>query len=138
MPKNTLTQLSVPVVDTPGALGSLTEVLAKEKVNVVALTSETVGEVAVVHLVVESPNPAVTALKKAGHQVVVSSVLWAELPNRPGALAELAKALGTKGVNITRVWGSSDDCSTGRVVLSVDKPEVAESVLSRWTTKVTA
>ncbi len=102
-----LTQLSVFLINEPGRLATLTHALAKEKLNIVALTLMDSTEHGVLRLVVEEPERARKSLERLGFQVSSTEVVSVEMPNRPGALATLAEKLADAHINIDYAYVTS-------------------------------
>ena len=102
-----LTQLSVFLINEPGRLATLTHALAKEKLNIVALTLMDSTEHGVLRLVVEEPERARKSLERLGFQVSSTDVVAAEMPNRPGSLATLAEKLADAHINIDYAYVTS-------------------------------
>lgn len=131
-------QFSVPLYDRPGALSQLTEVLFKEGVNLLGITSDTSGTVAFVHFIVDKEPQALKALRNAGFQVYEAPLFFAELPNRPGELNRLCKALAQQGLNIRSVYGTTGGGELGRLAFTVDNAEKAAPVFEKWMARETA
>jgi hypothetical protein len=97
-------ELKVKIPDRPGALGEVTSALAEKKINLRAVNAWVEGSDGIVRLVVDKTPAAKKALAAKGWQVEEKDVVELELPDKPGALAEKAVALGEAGVNITHVF----------------------------------
>jgi hypothetical protein len=97
-------ELKVKVPDRPGALGEVTSALAEKKINLRAVNAWVEGGDGIVRLVVDKTPAAKKALAAKGWQVEEKDVVELELPDKPGALAEKAVALGEAGVNISYVF----------------------------------
>ncbi len=102
-----LTQLSVFLVNKPGVLAQVTGALASEKQNLIAVTLVDSQEHGVLRLVPESVNAAREVLKKLNLPMTETEVLCVELPNRPGALADVATTLGNAHININYAYVTS-------------------------------
>jgi hypothetical protein len=93
-------QLTVSLENRPGTLARMAKVLADAKVNIVALLNSTSGAQGSAQVVVDNFNKAKKALGDAGLSYTEGMLEQIELPNKPGALAELAGRLAKKGINI--------------------------------------
>jgi hypothetical protein len=102
------TQLSVFLVNKPGVLGQVCDVLAKARINILALTMMDSSEHGVLRLVVEDTPKAKEALARINVPMTETDVLCVELANRPGALADLCRTLGDNHINIGYAY-----CTTG-------------------------
>src|SRR5437588_10791992 len=95
-----LPQFSVFLVNKPGVLAQVTGALAQAKVNLVAVTLVDSQEHGVLRMVAEKPTEAREVLKKLNLPMTETEVLCVDLPNRPGALADVATQLGKDHINI--------------------------------------
>ena len=103
----TLTQFSVFLVNKPGVLAQVTGALAAEKINLVAMTLVDSQEHGVLRMVVENAGQAREVLKKLNLPMTETDVLCVDLPNRPGALADVATLLGKNHININYAYVTS-------------------------------
>ncbi len=99
-------ELTVRVQNMPGALGRLCQVLADERVNILALSLEPAGTL---HLLVDNPVHAGGLLRDRHYQVSERDVLYTTVPNAPGALARVAAMLAAEGVNLEYVYVTTVD-----------------------------
>src|SRR5438270_13784363 len=90
----TETQFSVFLVNKPGVLAQVTGALAQEKINLLAMTMVDSQEHGVLRMVMEDAAGARDVLKKLNLPMTETDVLCVDLPNRPGALADVATLLG--------------------------------------------
>ncbi len=104
---NVLVQFSVFLVNKPGVLARVTGALATAKVNLVAVTLVDSQEHGVLRMVAEKPDEARDVLKKLNLPMTETDVLCVDLPNRPGALADVATLLGTNHININYAYVTS-------------------------------
>ncbi len=102
-----ITQLSAFLINEPGRLATLTHALAKEKVNISALTMMDSTEHGVLRLVVDDPERAVKTLERLGFQISTTDVIAVEMPNKPGSLATLAEKLAEAHINIDYAYATS-------------------------------
>jgi hypothetical protein len=103
----TLTQFSVFLVNKPGVLAQVTGALAAEKINLVAMTLVDSQEHGVLRMVLEDAGRARDVLKKLNLPMTETDVLCVDLPNRPGALADVATLLGKNHININYAYVTS-------------------------------
>jgi hypothetical protein len=95
-----LTQFSVFLVNKPGVLAQVTGALAAEKINLLAMTLVDSQEHGVLRMVIDDAAQARQVLKKLNLPMTETEVLCVDLPNRPGALADIATLLGKQHINI--------------------------------------
>ena len=99
-------QLAIFLENKPGTLAEVCKVLAKEGVNIMAVTVSDTVDHAVVRIVASDATKALHLLGEAGVLVVESDVLVIDLANTPGALAKVADKLSRAKVNIEYLYGS--------------------------------
>ena len=99
-------QLTVALENRPGTLAHVAKVLADAKVNVLALLGSTAGAQGSVQVVVDNVNKAKKALSGAGLSYTEGTLEQFELANKPGALAQLARRLAKKGINIDSAYAT--------------------------------
>jgi hypothetical protein len=125
-------QLSIFAENKPGRLAAVTQVLAKEKINIRATTIATSDTFGVINLIVDDPSRAQAALTKVGMTVSLTSVLAVVIPDQPGGLDKLTQLLFAERININNAYGFVLESSRKAVfVVSVDQIEKAEKLLEK-------
>jgi hypothetical protein len=116
--------IAVFVENKPGQTARIAKILADVKVNIRWLTIANNGSFGVMKFLVDRCDEAVQALKQNGLMVSLLKVLTVEVPNRPGALQEVADLLGRNQINL-------DNCSgfvtNQRAVLVIEVHALAEA-----------
>jgi hypothetical protein len=116
-----VTQFTVCLENKPGTLARMGEVLRKAKVNLLALSVVDSAEACLVRMIVDNTAKGGMALTRAGMKPIREPVLALDLPNEPGALAEVAALLAKADVNVSYVYGSAPrGAETALAVLGVD------------------
>lgn len=100
-------QLTVFLQNKIGRLSALAAALARQKVNIDAISVCDTADSGTVRLVVSDEAKAKRVLKKFCPSVVESPVVVALLPNKPGVLAKAAARIARAKVNIEYVYGST-------------------------------
>jgi hypothetical protein len=98
------TELTVRLQNTPGSLARFCELLGQEHVNILALALD--GGVTL-RVVVDNPLHAASVLLGKHYQVSERAVLFATVPNEPGALTRVARLISDAGVNIEYLYASA-------------------------------
>ena len=124
-----MTEFVIDLVNRPGSLAKVTELLADAGVNVETLAAWGADGDAVVRLIVDHADAARRALDAAGLRTTEHTVLTARLPHRPGALAELTRALADAAVNIDAMYVLRSHEHEIEVALAVDQPDTADDRL---------
>jgi len=123
-------QFSVFLVNKPGVLAQVTGAIARAKVNVLAMTLVDSQEHGVLRVVADDAASARAVLAKLNLPMTETEVLCLDLPNRPGALADVATVLGENHVNINYAYctsGAPGGRTTG--IFKVADPKKAMHVL---------
>jgi len=111
----TTKQVSVFLENKPGRLAQVLLALAREKVNVVALTIMDSHEHSVLRLVTNDVRKTSQVLDSVNAQHTESEVLVVDLRNQPGALARVCEQLALEHINIDYAYCSSGG-RNGKVV----------------------
>jgi hypothetical protein len=123
-------QLSIFAENKPGRLAAVTNILAKEKINIRATTITTSDTFGVINLIVNDPKRAAKALEKAGMTVSLNQVLAVVIPDEPGGLDRLTRLLRTENVNINNAYGFVLEGRKKAVfVVGVEQIEKTEALL---------
>lgn len=124
------TQISVFISNQPGELAKLTSQLAEYKVNIKALCVAEAMDYGVVRLITNEPDIAGAALCDRGYGFIRNEVVLAEIPDRPGALAELCRKLADAGLDIRYLYGTvTPGGGVASAVLSTNDNDRAEELL---------
>lgn len=100
-------QLTIALENFPGRLAAVGTLLAKQGVNIEAITVIDNVEQGVIRLVTSEPALGKTLLDEEGLYVIEADVLAVELTDNPGQLAVLSQALGAAQINIDYAYGSA-------------------------------
>ena len=93
-------QLSIFLENKSGRLTEVTEVLAKEGVNLSALCIAENADFGILRGIVSEPDKAYKALKDNHFAVNVTDVVGISCPNIPGSLAKVLRCLSDEGVYV--------------------------------------
>jgi hypothetical protein len=122
------TDLTLYLLDQPGELARVGDVLGKAGANIAGLCAlPTGGGQAEVHILVQDATSAFEALQGAGIKIAAEQeVIVLDMEDRPGALGEVARRLGKADVNLTTVYLATNT----RLVLAADNLAEAKAALS--------
>ena len=124
-------QLTIPADNAPGRLAKVTAVLAKEKINIRAITISSFGERGFFNLIVDDPARAHKALEKEGLETKLKEVFAVLIDDKPGGLDRLVQVLAKQGINIEHAYGFVVESHMKAVfVLEVDDSQRTEAILS--------
>src|SRR6266478_6081646 len=126
----TTKQISVFLENKPGRLANVLLALAREKVNITALTVMDSHEHNVLRFVADDLDKTRKALKEMSVPFAETEVLLVELRNQPGELAHVCELLGAEHVNIEYAYCSSGGRNGKTVgVFKVSNTEKAMRIL---------
>ncbi|OHB56547.1 MAG: hypothetical protein A2Y07_09520 [Planctomycetes bacterium GWF2_50_10] len=123
-------QFSIFMVNKPGVLAKMLAELARAKVNIIAMTMMDSAENGVMRLVTTNYERAKEVLAMVNMPFSESEVLCVNLPNEPGAFAEVVEKLARNHINISYAYvtaGAKGGRTTG--VLKVADVKKAIKVL---------
>lgn len=126
----TTKQITVFLENKPGRLANVLSALAREKVNITALTVMDRKDQGVLRVVSEEPAKTARVLRSLNMPLTETDVLLVELRNHPGALANVCGLLGAEHINIEYCYCSSGG-RNGKVfgVFKVSNSEKAQRLL---------
>ncbi len=126
-------QISVFVENKKGSLVSITETLARENIDLRAMSIADTQDFGILRLIVSDTDKAVEILRKENCIISLNEVVGVRMRNVPGALATVVKVLDDNNINIEYMYafnGSTPHHSY--LVLRVDDNDrVAELLLEK-------
>lgn len=99
-------ELTARLENKPGRLAKVCAALAREKVNIRALSVMDTDERSVLRMVVDQLEPTRQVLTSLGVEYEVRDVLAVEMDNRPGALTKVLEKLAEEHINIEYAYVS--------------------------------
>lgn len=124
-------QLAVFLENQPGALLRVTQDLAKNNINILAISVSDTVDHAVVRIVVDEPKKTVHLLGEAGVLVVENDLVEVNISNDPGQLSKICAELENIGSNIEYAYGSTPkDGGTLIYMRILDAEKVVEKLKS--------
>jgi len=124
-------QLAVFLDNRPGALARICQALAREGINILALSISDTVDHAVVRMVVSDSKKASKILDGLHVTVQERDVVFMEVPNKPGLLAQIAQKLAAAGINIEYAYcTASASQEFGNLVLRTNNIEETINALS--------
>jgi hypothetical protein len=124
-------QFVVQLHNQPGAMASLAEALAARGVDLRAIGGGGLGDSG--HMIMTTADDDATrqVLDEGGYTYVEGESIIAEVDDRPGGMARIARALADAGVNIhghlfLGRWGDR-----AMFAFVVDRPDLAKPILER-------
>ena len=115
-----------------GLLAEVTERLYAKNVNVLGIRAYDEGSIGVFLIYSDDSRLAAEALELLpdGH-ITSSAIISAEVPNVPGHLAKLSRALADADINVLEVHATTTDAPTAEIVIDTDDNISAIDVLEK-------
>jgi hypothetical protein len=125
-------QVSIALENHPGALHRAAAELARHGVNIQGISVLDSIDQGVVRLRTSDAVRAREVLDGIGLKLMEADVFEFDLPDQPGRLAEVCRALAEGGVNIDYAYGTSHgDVKRMRILLKASPLERAKDVLQQ-------
>ncbi len=126
----TIKQISIFIENRPESLLELTEVLAKNKINMRALSLADTNDFGIARIIVDNPDSVAELLTKEGYIVKATNVIALEIPDETGSLNSILRILGENGRNVEYMYGFTGRKSNSAFMIlrSTDVPKT-EKVL---------
>ncbi len=124
-------QISVFLENKPGMLYTMTDVLARNEVDMQAFTLAETSDFGIARIIVDDVYKASTTLKDAGYVHTISDVLCVAIPDEPGGLNKVLQILAAAQVNVEYIYVFQGRKSTGTayMIFKVTDPTAATAAL---------
>ncbi len=100
----TINQLSIFIENKEGKLADLTSTLAREGIDIRAMSVADTQDFGILRLIVSDSERAIDVLKEAGCVVSVTQVLAVAIPDSPGSLAKVSRVLADNHISIEYMY----------------------------------
>ncbi|MGN1128150.1 MAG: ACT domain-containing protein [Candidatus Flemingiibacterium sp.] len=123
-------QISIFVENKPGRLAEITEIIAKNNINIRALCVADTTHFGILRIIVDNPEEVERILKDAGLTVSITSVITACIHDKPGGLASVLKLFADNGIQIEYMYAfiaKSDN--EAYVVMRIEDEDTAAKLL---------
>ncbi len=97
-------QIAVFLENKSGRLAEITEILAKNGINIRALSVADTADFGILRLIVNKVDLAQKVLKENGFTVGKTTVLAVEVPDQAGGLAGVLKTVEAEGMNVEYMY----------------------------------
>ncbi len=127
----TINQLSIFIENKEGKLADLTSTLAREGIDIRAMSVADTRDFGILRLIVSDTDRAIRVLKESGCIVTVTQVLAVSIPDSPGSLAKVLHILADNHISIEYMYAFITRRQEGAyVVFRVEDNNVAGELLS--------
>jgi len=125
-------QISVFLENKPGALSIPVALLAKAKVNILALSVADTQQFGILRFIVEEWEKAMALLEKHQFVVKVTDMVAIEVSDAPGGLSAILTALEKTRVNLEYMYGFTEGKEgKGLLLFRFDDPDRAIEALQK-------
>lgn len=125
-------QLSVFIENKPGRLADITELLAKNKIDIRAISVADTSDFGILRIIVDKPDEAVSILKEHGMTVSLSKVIAVGIGDITGEFAKAIRILANAEIGVEYVYAFvSRDKGKAYVIIRADDSKKAAEVLSQ-------
>ena len=126
----TLRQISVFLENKKGRLAEVIGLIAREKINIRALSLADTADFGVLRLIVNDTGKCFDALKQAGFVAQKTEVLAVEISDRPGGLQGVLEVFDRVELNIEYMYAFVEKKGENAVVVfRIDQPGKAAAAL---------
>jgi hypothetical protein len=125
-----LKQLTIFVENKQGTLVNITDVLAKNNVNMRALSIADTQDFGILRLIVNDNDTAIKALTEAGYLLKLTDVVGVKIGDQPGKLSKALEVLDENNINMEYLYAFMARTEKhAYVVLRVADNDAAEKAL---------
>ena len=121
--------ISIVCDDKIGLLADISYILSKNRINIEAITTNSVGKKAIIILVVNKPDKAIQVLGNNGYSNLSQDYFVVKLEDRAGELNKITQTLADAKINITNVHLLGRDGNSSLVAIKADKMRKAKELL---------
>ena len=125
-------QISVFLENKKGRLAEVTQALAREKINIRALSLADTSDFGVLRIIVDNPERCLSVLKSRSFVAQVTEVIAVEVEDKPGGLAHILEVLDQDNVNVEYMYAYVEKKRENAIVICrIDDRERALQILQK-------
>ncbi len=124
-------ELHFEIKNETGVLGQVTKTLEMAEVFIIHLSAYTVKNKGYFQIITRDNKKAMNVLKHLVPKMEERDVLVVELENKTGTLAPVARLLGSNGIEIHYVYGTSGDGFKIVGIFSTDDNRKAAEIINK-------
>lgn len=126
-------QVSVILDNVPGMFLNVSECLARESINIRAISVADTSDTSTVRFVTDNPDKTINVLKANGYKILENNVIAVEIPDHPGALRAVLKPLKEANINVLYFYTYLGRGESGQpiVIIGVDRTADAIDALKK-------
>lgn len=121
-------EFNVSLKDKPGELASVASAVGDKGINILGCVG--MGRAtASVTMVTDDEEATAKVLEEMGRDFEANELIMTTLPNKPGALADMATSLSDEGINIISFYIMKMELDVADVALTTDNPSKTKEIL---------
>ena len=124
-------ELHFEIKNETGVLGQITKTLEMAEVFIIHLSAYTVKNKGYFQIITRDNKKAKAALKHLVPQMIDRDVLVVEFENKVGTLAPVARLLGSNGLSVDYVYGTSGDGFKITGIFSTNNNKKAAEIINK-------
>ena len=129
-------QLAVFLENRKGRIGDCCKVLKEANVNLSSMSIADTTDFGILRLMTDDNDKAEAELKKAGFMCAGVSLVAMQVPDRPGALADILIALDEAGINIEYLYSFAGETGSAHIGFKTADEAAATAVLAQLGVKI--
>ena len=131
-------QISVFLENKPGSLYAMTGVLARNQIDMRAMTVAEASDFGIVRFIADDVYKATTVLKDAGYVHSITPVVGVAIPDVPGGLNRVLQVLSNAKINVEYMYAflGGKQANSAYMIFRVQDVEAAEQALAQRDIKV--
>ena len=98
-------QISIFIENKPGRLAEITDIIAKNNINIRALSVADTSNFGILRIIVDAPDKVEKVLKENEMTVSITSVIAVLVDDKAGGLAGMLKHLAESSISIEYMYG---------------------------------
>ncbi len=124
-------ELHFEVKDETGILGQITMTLAEKGIYIIHMLAYSVGKKGYFQIITRDNKKAIEVLRHIVPKAVERDVLVVEFENKVGTLAPVVRLLGSNGIDVKYVYGTSGDGFKIVGIFSTDDNKKAAGLINK-------
>ena len=123
-------QISVFVENKQGRLHMLTEVLAKEGIDLKAMTIADTMDFGIMRCIVQDPEKTLKVIRENNFTATITEVIAVEVPDVPGGLSQVLKILSDNSISVEYLYSFVRmHKNNALIIFRVEDPQAAFQIL---------
>ena len=123
-------QLSIFLENREGRLEKLTDILAKNGINIVTISLADTSEFGMVRMIVSDPDKAKAVLKEAGFSAMLTDVIAIKISNQVGVMHNLLSVFAKEQISVEYMYTIATGAKASIVMKTNDAVKARDLLLA--------